>query len=228
MIRPAVVAIGRAWFGLTAAVVALGMVVQMVVTAGATGGRFDTAPARIANLLVFFTILSNLLLGVTTLLLAIAPGRSSTVFRVLRLDAVLGITVTGIVYHLVLAPLSDLTGVAWFADQLLHTAAPLLGVLGWLLFGPRGLVGRAVAAWSVLFPVLWLGFTLARGAVIGWYPYSFVDVTDLGYARVALNGVVVAVLFLVLAVGALAVDRLLLRRTTPADPAVGPTGSGAD
>ncbi|NMH93336.1 Pr6Pr family membrane protein [Pseudonocardia bannensis] len=212
----------RAWFGLTAVVVALGLVVQVVVAAA--GGRFDTAVDRITNLLAHFTILSNLLLGATSLRLALDPARPATGLRILRLDAVLGIAVTGIVYHLVLAPLSQSAGVAWFADQLLHTAAPLLGVVGWLLFGPRGLVTPAVVAWSTLYPLLWLAVTMARGAVVDWYPYPFMDVAALGYARVALNGIVVTVLFLALGIGALAVDRLLLRRSSTQDPTADQTG----
>jgi hypothetical protein len=57
-----------------------------------------------------------------------------------------------------------------------------------------------VAVLSLIFPVLWLAFTLVRGAVIHWYPYPFIDVTRLGYPKAALNCVWVAALFLGLAV----------------------------
>src|SRR6266571_1200941 len=51
---------------------------------------------------------------------------------------------------------------------------------------PAGKRVIAGAALSLLFPVCWLIFTLIRGAVIGWYPYPFIDVTRLGYAKVTL------------------------------------------
>jgi hypothetical protein len=54
-----------------------------------------------------------------------------------------------------------------------------------------------------------LAFTLVRGAAIDWYPYPFVDVVAHGYARVAINCLVVAVLFVGLGFGALALDRRL-------------------
>ncbi|MFB6721460.1 Pr6Pr family membrane protein [Kribbella sp. NPDC056345] len=196
--------IGRVWSWATAAAVLAGLVIQLFVTANATEGFFSTTPERVLNVFAFFTIQSNILLGATVLL-----DRRSTLFRTLRLNGVLCIAVTGIVYHLVLAGLDELTGWAAVANFLLHTATPLLGVLGWALFGPRGRTDLRIAGWSVVFPLLWLAFTLIRGEFVGFYPYPFVDVNEHGYGQVLLNCLLVAVLFLVLAAGATALDRRL-------------------
>ena len=204
-------ATGRVWHATSALVVVAALVIQIPITAAATGGAFDTPAARVANLFTFFTILTNILVAVTGAALALAPDRRSTLLSVLRLDAVLGIAVTGIVHHTLLADLYDLRGAEAFADLLFHTVSPVLGVLGWLIFGPRRLVDRRVVALAMLYPLAWLAFTLVRGAVIGWYPYPFVDVDALGYARVALNCVGITALFLVLAVALLGIDRLLTR-----------------
>ena len=45
--------------------------------------------------------------------------------------------------------------------------------------------------------------------MIGWYPYPFLDVTRLGYAKAVLNCVWVALLLLALAAAAVAADRPL-------------------
>jgi len=206
---------GRVWAWLTAAVVAVGIVVQLVVTANGHEGFFPDNPDRVFNVFAFFTIQSNLLLGGTVLMLALQPDRpQSTLFRTLRLNGVLCIAVTGIVYHAVLAQSDDLHGWASVANLLLHTAAPILGVLGWLLFGPRGFTDRRIVTWSLVFPLAWLVFTLVRGAFVGFYPYPFVNVDEHGYGRVLLNCLLVAVLFLALAAGATYLDRRLHRRTT--------------
>ena len=201
------------WFGLHALVVLTGVITQLFVTSGVMGGRYESAATRMANVFAYFTIQSNLIVGATSLLLAIRPRRTSTVFWTLRLDGVLAIAVTGIVFHLVLAGLHDLTGWAWVADFLLHTASPLLGVLGWLLFGPRGSVTPRIIGWSVVYPLAWAAFTLVRGAIDGFYPYPFIDVTALGYPLVAVNCLLIAVLFLVLAFGAMLLDRFLVSRS---------------
>ncbi|MFC9693514.1 Pr6Pr family membrane protein [Kribbella sp. NPDC056951] len=197
--------IGRVWSWVTAAAVLAGIVIQLFVTASGTEGFFPDNPDRVLNVFAFFTIQSNLILGATVLML----DRRSTLFRTLRLNGVLCIAVTGIVYHLVLAGLDSLTGWAAVANFLLHTATPVLGVLGWALFGPRGTTDLRIAGWSVVFPLLWLAFTLIRGAFVGFYPYPFVDVNQHGYGQVLLNCLLVAVLFLALAAGATALDRRL-------------------
>lgn len=207
------VPLARLWSGVVAAVCLLGVLLQIVSSAVNPSERFPTGAASAANIFSFFTILTNLLLGVTSLLLARGRppfgSRGGTVLRVLHLDAILGIAVTGVVYHLVLAPLDDPRGLAAVANFLLHTAAPVLGVVGWLVVGPRGLTTLRTVLLAAVYPVAWFAVTLVRGAVIGWYPYPFVNVAVLGYGRVALNSLVVAVLFLGLGFGALAVDRRL-------------------
>ncbi|ADB35504.1 hypothetical protein Kfla_6507 [Kribbella flavida DSM 17836] len=204
---------GRLWFAVTAAVVAIGIIVQLVVTATTTEGFFPDNPDRVLNVFAFFTIQSNLLLGGTTLLLALGAASDSTVFRTLRLNGVLCIAVTGIVYHVALAGLDELSGAAALTNFLLHTATPVLGVVGWLLFGPRDRTDREIVGWSLAFPLLWLAFTLVRGELVGFYPYPFVDVGELGYAQVLLNCLLVALLFLALAFGATLLDRRLTRTT---------------
>lgn len=211
----------RSWFALNALVVVVALAIQIPITAGRTGGFFDTPAARVGNLFTFFTILSNILVAVVCVVLALrAAGRTAprtTAFAVAWLDALLAITVTGIVYNTVLAGLYDYRGAEYVADKLFHTVSPLLFVIGWLLFGPRGLIRPRVIGLALVYPLAWLAFTLVRGALIGWYPYPFVDVTALGYSRVAVNCVVITLLFLVLAGVAFGVDRLALRssRTAP-------------
>jgi hypothetical protein len=207
--------VGRTWAAVTAAIVACGIGIQLLVTANGHEGFFPDNPERVFNVFAYFTVQSNLLLGGTALLLALQPERSGgELFKTLRLNGVLCIAVTGIVYHAVLAGTDQLHGWAAVTNFLLHTASPVAGVLGWIAFGPRGLTDWRIVGWSIVYPLLWLVFTLIRGEFVGFYPYPFVDVTEHGYGRVLLNCLLVAVLFLALAAGATILDRRLQRRTT--------------
>ena len=201
----------RLWFGVTALVVLSGVVVQVFVTANAGPGHFHTPLTRALNVFAFFTVQSNLIVGVTSLLLAVNPNRASTVFRAFRLTGVVCIAITGVVFHVVLAKLLDLESWAFVADKMLHTVVPVLGVLGWLLYGPRGLTSRRVLWLSVIFPACWLIFTLIRGEIVHFYPYPFVDVDVLGYLPVLVNCVWISVLYLGVAAGATALDARLAR-----------------
>ena len=204
--------LGRLWFAGTAVVVAIGLLVQLVATARLDSGFFDSRAGRIVNMFCFFTIQSNIIVLVTCALLAAGSARRPTgsTFWVLRLDGVICIGVTFVVFHVALADLHDLQGLAKTADFLLHTASPLLCLIGWLVFGPRGRTSWRTVWLATIFPVAWLVFTLVRGPLVGdYYPYPFLDVGQHGYPTVLANSAVVAVLFLGLAAGAHLLDRRL-------------------
>ena len=142
--------VARAWFGLTALAVLAGLVIQLIAVIDPEDGRFATTGQRMLNVFCFFTVQSNILVGITTGLLALRLERPAFVFRVLRLTALVSIAVTGVVYHVALSQLRELDGYGLIADHLLHTAVPLLAVIGWLLFGPRGgqTLPDDVVAWT--------------------------------------------------------------------------------
>ena len=195
----------RAWFAVTTLVALTGLVTQVVATATNPGGR-------VANLLSFFTIDSNLLVAAISAAVALGVTRKK-LFAVLWLDALVGIIVTGIVYQVALAGLYDLHGLSLFSDTMLHKVTPILFVLGWLVAGPRGALTWRTVWWSLLYPLAWLAFTLPRGAVTGFYPYPFVDAGALGYGRVTLNCVAIGLFFTALAIGALLLDRQLSKKS---------------
>ncbi len=46
------------------------------------------------------------------------------------------------------------------------------------------------------YPMGYLGYSLARGAVDGWYPYFFIDVGVLGHTRALTNAALLSVAML--------------------------------
>jgi hypothetical protein len=151
--------------------VVAGVAISITTAVHDTGGHFRNGVERGFNTFAFFTIQSNLIVGLTSAFLALRERPATELFRVVRLIGLVAITVTGIVYHVALAHLFDLESWSLVGDQLVHTVVPLLAVAGWLLLGPRGLTSVRVAWLSLVFPLAWLGFTLVRGAVVHWYPY---------------------------------------------------------
>ncbi len=120
------------------------------------------------------------------------------------------ITVTGVVYAWLLAPLWDPRGWQRVADETLHYTVPILAVVSYLVVGPRPrFTSRTL--WELLaIPLTYIVYTLIRSPFIDytqegmtrhWYPYHFIDVNDLGYGRALINSL--AVLLLLLGVGSL-------------------------
>jgi hypothetical protein len=177
-------------------------------------GDAGTMTERLVRLFSYFTIQSNLLVAAASALLAVRPARTGRVMAVLHLDALLCIAVTGVVYHAVLAEQSlTLTPSGDLANFLLHTVTPVGAWLVWLLVGPRPRFGGSTVAWSLAYPLAWIGYTFVRGSVTGWYPYPFLDVGEIGMATAARNTALVAVTF-----GVLALLVRLLERVLPGTP----------
>ena len=155
---------------------------------------------RVWRVLTFFTIQSNILSGVTSAQLARNPARDGRAWRAVRLAALFGITVTGIVYSTVLAKTHEPHG--WqetSTNNVFHYIVPIMMVLGWLLFGPRRRIQRRTVGLAILWPVAWIGYILIYGWISKWYPYPFLDAITRGYGRVIANALaVVAVLAVVL------------------------------
>jgi hypothetical protein len=194
----------------TAVAALAGIAVQVVVPAGNDEGAvFPTTAGRVFNVFCFFTIQSNLLVAVTSILLLIRRDRTSDGFWAFRLSGLVAITVTFAVFHTVLSRLYEFDGWDAVANQLIHTVAPLLAIAAWLLAGPRGHATPRIALLSLLPAGAWLVFMFVRGELIDYYPYPFVDVGDLGYARALLNAALVGALFYGLARGAVWLDERL-------------------
>jgi hypothetical protein len=164
---------------------------------------------RLGRLISYFTIQSNLLVAITATALARDPDRNGSGFRVARLAAIVGITVTGLVHFFLLRPLLDLEGWSWAADKALHMVVPVLALGSWLAVGPRPRVDLRVIGAALAWPMLWLAWTLLVGRLSGWYPYPFLDVDVEGAAAVAVVSLAITALFLVLLAAAYAVDRRL-------------------
>ena len=209
--------LARSWHLLTAVVTWAALLLQLVlVIRGGTVLDEVGPPAlgtRLVRFISYFTILTNLLVAVTTTTLALRQDRFPTWWRVLRLNAIVGIAVTGLVHWFLLRPLLDLDGADYLADKLLHVVVPLLAIVGWVVFGPRGKAESGLLWLSLVYPLGWLAYTLVRGAVADWYPYPFLDVGEQGYPRSLLACAGVAVLLLVLTRGAMLLDRRLPTRS---------------
>jgi hypothetical protein len=168
----------RCYYGTQAAVLLCTLVAQSLLTSHQ--GR------SLVNTFSYFTIQSNVLVLVTSVVLSVRPGVAGALWRVLRLAALCGITVTGIVYTAVLAPYVHLSGWGLAYDYVFHYVMPAASVIGFVFVGPR-LRFRGGDFLYMIWPVLWLAYTMVRGVVAqpefrgfgepaSHYPYRFLDI----------------------------------------------------
>ncbi len=215
----------RAFHLLTFLVAAFAVVLQLVLVIqggqhlGDTKPEIDTAGSpdlgtRLVRFCSYLTIWFNVIVALTAAVLAADATRSGgRVFRALRLDALVLAVGGGVVHWFLLRPLLDLDGADYLADKLLHIVVPLLCLVGWLVFGPRGLITPGDVGAFLVVPVGWLVYTLVRGEFVDWYPYPFVDVGEHGLGIVLLNCIGISALMLALAFAAMWLDRKLPGRS---------------
>lgn len=219
--------VARILYAITALSAVVGMVLAFVIAGLGTEihrvdepGLFDDygqdAIGRLADLAAYFTEWSNVLVAIVFALLAIRTTDRGRLVRVLLFDALLMIIVTGLVYNAILAPaMAPRHGWDLLSTTLAHTVTPLLAVIVWAVFGPRGWLHRGLILPALVLPIIWVILTLIRGAIIEAYPYGFINVVDLGYAMALLNVGVILLLGIAICFALLGIDRLA-RRWTPA------------
>lgn len=214
----------RALFGINALIAWCGVLLSFTLTVLDTYPSQNTNPTalgfasqgllgRVFDWFTYFTLWSNIVVAVVVTMLFIRPSRDSFWFRVFRLDSVLMIVVTGIIYNAILAASAKNVGLGVWSTFFLHVLTPIVTFVVWLMAGPRGWISLRVIGASMILPIIWLAFALIRGAFIGAYPYGFLDVATYGYGTVLTNVAGIVVFALILCAIFWGIDWLIRRVT---------------
>jgi len=160
----------------------------------------------------YFTILSNTLVAVYFTVMWLKKP-SLLLLRLQKpgiLTAVtLYISIVGLVYQLVLRSIWSPTGMQKLVDELLHSVMPLFVIVFWYLYeNHKATSWKLIPKW-LIFPSLYLVYILIRGHFSNYYPYPFMDVTQLGLNQVLLNSGVLVLVFVAVAFGFVGISSLL-------------------
>lgn len=152
------------------------------------------------NFFSYFTILSNLFAAGVFLYgyyLLSSNNKRHFSFDVVRGAATLCMVIVGVVFSLLLRN-QDVGGMLPWVNVVLHYVMPLAVLAEWLWWPPvKRLTFRKVSAYWLLFPALYIIYTLIRGAYINWYPYPFLNPDKAGgHGAVAAYCVAIFGLFL--------------------------------
>jgi hypothetical protein len=198
----------RRWYVLIAVLGTFFLLIQLAVSLA----QLPQPPAgRFATYIGLFPVQATILMVVASALMAHDPDRDTLGLRVVYLDGLLGVFVTGAIYLLVLGPVVRVRGWEVVSHLGLHYLVPMLLFGGWVMVGPRGRYGRHEALLALIWPLAWFGWTYLYGGITGRYPYPFIDAQVEGYMPTFVRVVsVLAVLFL-LAVAVAMADRRIVR-----------------
>lgn len=169
----------------------LGLAIQF----GASMETYHSISATLWVMLLYFTIIANLLVALLFTAIALGRSRAATPFRLGGVT--IAILLVGIVYNLLLNGMIQLSGGAKLADVINHSITPTLVTAYWLIARDKGrLAWRAPLQWTAL-PTAYFAYALTRAGIDGKYPYPFMDVTHLGWPRTIGNAAAMALCFVV-------------------------------
>jgi hypothetical protein len=178
-----------------------------------TGGQGLSWGRGTLRFFAYFTIQTNILVALMLTAFALRSRVEEWTVHPFERSAIASyIAVVVLVYVTTLRTLWAPEGAQWLADVLLHYLMPLAYLAFWLfVMRKAGLRWYDPLLW-LIYPVFHLGFVLVHGRWSGFYPYPFIDVSKLGYGKMALNAFGVLAVFLVSGVVVLIVSRLLAKR----------------
>jgi hypothetical protein len=158
------------------------------------------------NFFSYFTIQSNLIGVVAFGWSAVGVGRPARGPDLLRGAATVYLTVTFVVFALLLSGTDVDTAIPW-VNSVLHGVFPIAVVLDWALVPPRSSISVRESLVWLSYPIAWVAYTMLRGPIAAWYPYPFLDPANGGYGSVAAYVVGIFVFGAVLCAAVSAVGR---------------------
>lgn len=172
--------------------------------------RIASVPETTIRFFSFFTILTNLIVAIYFTVLRLKKT-TSLLFRLEKpgvLSAVtLYISIVGLVYQVVLRSIWSPTGMQKLVDELLHSIIPLFVIVFWYVYeNHKENQWKFIPSW-LIYPSLYLVYILVRGNFSNFYPYPFVNVTQLGLQQVLINSGVLVLVFILAAVIFISISR---------------------
>ena len=102
-----------------------------------------------------------------------------------------------------------------------HVIMPIAVVVDWLVWPPARRLRLRVVGWWLVYPLVYLGYSLIRGPIAHFYAYPFFDPSvQAGYPGVAVYCAALIAAFLLLGLLLIGLGNLLGRLSGGAPPSV--------
>jgi hypothetical protein len=138
-----------------------------------------------SNFFAYLTIQSNIAFAVVTVVAAVIALRipRDPSWLTTARAVVLSCTVSAGVVYAFIVQQAGVRGVPidvpW-SDQVLHFWLPALAILDWAASPGRGRAHWRTVPIVLGYTLAWGVLTLIRGPIVGWYPYFFLDPSQVG------------------------------------------------
>ena len=145
---------------------------------------------NVVNFFSYFTNLSNIFAAVVMIVGAIAlfnRRQPTPTDDIIRGTSVVCMALVGIVFSVLLRN-EDLGNLLPWVNIVLHYIMPVVVVLEWLIQPPHSELEVNQVVYWLIYPLMYLAYSIIRGAIMGFYAYPFFNPGRVGgYSGVFLS-----------------------------------------
>lgn len=167
--------------------------------------------SSIANSLSYFTIQSNLLIVISLLATSFlsSTGLGRFCNRISVQSAItMYIIIVSLIYNFAIRSTWVQPYPQVIYDNILHVITPFFYVLRWAFFVSKGTLKWTKGILWLIYPLTYLAYSVIRGAIVGWYPYFFVDLNKITVAETVRNSLLVLGVFLIISLLIIGIDKM--------------------
>ena len=159
--------------------------------------RVADVPETVIRFFSFFTILTNLLVGIYfSVLINSNNFKTSFFYKLFSVTSVtIYIFIVGLVYQIALRHIWQPAGLQRLVDELLHSIIPILVVLYWYFYENKNNLKYSDVWFWLIYPIVYLIFILIRGQISGYYPYPFLNIPAIGSVSTLINIIILIITF---------------------------------
>lgn len=147
----------------------------------------------------YFTILTNLLV-VLYFTSRISIFQKTFIRKLSNSGTITALTsfilIVGLVYQIILRNTWQPTGFQKIIDELLHSVIPLFTLIYWFSFTDlKDYKIKNIKIWF-WYPIAYFIYIIIRGYFSNFYPYPFINVTEIGLIQACINSLIITITFL--------------------------------
>ncbi len=168
--------------------------------------------SSISNSLSYFTIQSNLLIVVClAATLFFSRSKVGQFFSKTTVQSAITmyIIIVSLIYNFAIRTSWVQPFPQLIYDNILHVVTPLFFVIRWAVYIFNGTLKWKNGFVWLVYPLLYLFYSVVRGAIVGWYPYFFVNLNKISTGELVRNASLVLLVFLFISFLIIGVDKML-------------------
>ena len=175
----------------------------------------NDAVAAYSNYFSYFTNQTNLMIDIwltIAIIYANKENKPKILGSISHGAITLYITVTFLIFAIVLAPGYVPQGLAIYTNSVNHYILPIAFIGEWVITESKNKYEWLYDVYWISYPILYVIYSLIRGAVTDFYPYSFIDLTVISVIDLTVTIIVFVIFFLLLGAIYIFVNRTLNKR----------------